>query len=202
MKKYVIILFSFLISFMLISCEKKVNNCEKVVEELKNIDSYSCDVQIEIRNDRQKLNYVGKEYYIKNLGYRFELGEDRIFVYKDNNIYIRDLKSGTDYSTSNDFDEVFKLSFIDEVIGLMYTNEEIKYSSKKIDEDEYVIINLKIPGNNRNITYLELYIDAKGNTPKYLKVYDKRKNEKVLIAYNNFSKNIEINEKLMNVDTK
>ena len=90
-----------------------------------------------------------------------------MFIYKtDDNIYISDKNNGTKYVQSKDFDEVLKLSFIGEYIGLLYTNEEIKYVIKNINDIEYTVIDLFIPGSNKNINNALLYVNTKSMIPE------------------------------------
>jgi outer membrane lipoprotein-sorting protein len=116
-----------------------------------------------------------------------------VFIYKtDDNIYISDKNNGTKYVQSKDFDEVLKLCFIGEYIGLLYTNEEIKYEMKKVKDIEYSIINLFIPGNNKNINNALLYVNSKSMIPERLVIYDIKGNEKINITYTNFLPNVKI----------
>lgn len=46
---------------------------EKTIDYLKSLDSYSCDINMKIENDKQTINYTGKQFYDKKYGYRFEL---------------------------------------------------------------------------------------------------------------------------------
>ena len=118
---------------LLTSCNKKPKNTNDILTFLKNMESYTTDMNMDIKNDKQTINYNAKQSYLRGGGYKLELNNSRVFIYKtDDNIYIRDKNNGTNYVQSKDFDEVLKLSFIGEYIGLLYTNEEIKYAVKKI----------------------------------------------------------------------
>jgi outer membrane lipoprotein-sorting protein len=39
---------------VLTSCSKKSRNAEDIISYLKNLQSYSCNVKIQIKNDKQK----------------------------------------------------------------------------------------------------------------------------------------------------
>ncbi len=186
--------------FLLIGCGNNEKNSEKIIDNLKNLDSYSCSVDMKIENDKQVINYKGKQFYDKKYGYRLELENNRVMVYKNNNIFVKDLKNGFKYSTDKNFDSVFKLSFIGEYIGLIYTNEKIKVSLKDIGNEKYQIIYLDIPGNNKNINKADLYIDIKTEKPKYLNIYDSNNKEKIKIEYSDFNFNPELNKDLFNID--
>lgn len=191
--------FAFLI--LSLGCNRNNRDTEKAIDYLKNLDSYTCDITMKIQNDKQVINYGGKQFYDKKYGYRFELEKSRILIYKDNKIFIKDLQNGLNYNTDRDFDSLFKLSFIGEYIGMIYTNETVKNSFKKINNEEYQVIHLDIPGNNKNISKSELYIDLKDNSPKYLRILDSKDREKVNIEYSNFKANTELQQELFDVNS-
>jgi len=168
MKKCALLLLCFLLmlSSMLTSCDKRPRDTNDITTYLKNMDSYTTEMNMDVKNDKQTINYKAKQSYLRGGGYKLELNKNRVFIYKnDNKIYVSDKNSGTKYVQSKDFDEVFKLSFIGEYIGLLYTNEEIKYVTKTINNIEYTVIELLIPGNNKNINKALLYVNNKSMLP-------------------------------------
>lgn len=182
-----------------VSCGKRNDDTEKNIDYLKNLDSYSCNINMKIENDKQVVNYDGKQFYDKRYGYRFELEKNRLMIYKDNKILVKDLQNGLKYDTDREFDSLFKLSFIDEYIGLIYTNEVVKSSSKKINNVEYQVIHLDIPGNNKNINKAELYIDKHNSVPKYVFIYDSKGKKKIDVEYSNFKANLELGKDLFEI---
>lgn len=190
---------SFIFLILLAGCGKNVRDTEKTIDYLKNLDSYSCDISMKIQNDKQIINYNGKQFYDKRYGYRFELEKNRILVYKENKIFVKDLQNGLSYDTDKDFDSVYKLSFIGEYIGLIYTNEKVESSFKNVNGEEYQIIHLDIPGNNKNISKSDLYVNLKDNSPKYLIIYDSKGREKINVEYSNFKSNPELQKELFGI---
>ena len=185
----------FSISLVVGGCAKK-SSSEEIIYSLKNIDSYTCDVNIDFKNDRQVISNSGKQYYDKNVGYRFDLGSDRTFTYKSNSIYVNDIKNGSRYTTDMDFDSVYKLTFINEYIGLLYNDEQIKTSIKTKDNIQYLAISLLIPGGNRNMKTAELFVETKTNLPEYLIIYDEKGNEKLNATYTNFKPDAQISSEI------
>ena len=126
-------------------------------------------------------------------GYKLELNKDRVFIYKaDDKIYISDKNNGAKYTQSKDFDEVLKLCFVGEYIGLLYTNEEIKYDIKTINDIEYTVIDLFIPGNNKNINNALLYVNNKNMLPEKLVIYDAAGKAKIEVTYTKFLPNVKL----------
>ena len=83
---------------------------------------------------------------------------------------------------------------------MLYTNEEIQYSYRYINDEEYQLIHYLIPGTNRSIDKAVLYIDTKELKPKKVYIYDRYGNESIEIIYSNFETNIEIDKSLFDVN--
>ncbi|BDR65432.1 germination lipoprotein GerS-related protein [Clostridium tetani] len=193
------VIFFYLTSFFY-SCNIKKDSSEDSLDVIKNIDSYSCDCIIKLKNESGLIEYNTIQHYKKKMGSIIELDKDRIFAYKNDKIYVKDLKNKSKYKLEKDFDEVFKLSILGEYIGLMYTNQDIKVNEKTVNGIEYDVVSLSIPGVNRNIRKGELYIDKKGKYPEGLKIFDERGKERITIQYKNFQGNIDIEDELFNID--
>ncbi|MCB2293410.1 hypothetical protein LGK95_07730 [Clostridium algoriphilum] len=197
MKKRALLLLSLLLilsSMLLTSCNKKPKDTNDITTYLKNMESYTTEMTMDIKNDKQTINYNAKQSYLQGGGYKLELNKNRVFVYKnDNKIYVSDKNNGTKYVQSKDFDGVLKLSFIGEYIGLLYTNEKIEYVSKTINGIDYTVIDLFIPGNNKNINKAMLYVNNKSMLPEKMLIYDLNNKEKIAIRYTKFLPNVKIN---------
>ncbi|WP_416044711.1 germination lipoprotein GerS-related protein [Clostridium tyrobutyricum] len=196
-----IFIMCFAVIFVFVSCGKKIKNTEEIINYLKDLDSYSCNVNIRIENDKQKINYTGKQLYDKKYGKRFELGKDRLFIYKQNKIFASDLSSGSNYNIDEDFDSLFKFCFIDEYVSLIYTNERVDNSFKNIYNEKYQVISLDIPGNNKNMCKAELYINAVSSVPRFLMIYNSNGEKMVNVEYTDFKSNIELKKDIFNIGT-
>lgn len=172
---------------------------ERVVDYIKNLRSYTSDSKLIVVNDKQAVEYSCKQYYDKGNGGRIEIGEDRILVYKNNKVFVSDLKANTKYTVDGDSDIIFKISMVSEYMRLMYTNEEMKLSSKNIEGIDYTVIELHIPHMNRNLVKGRLYINKDNSLPERLEILDKSNRIKVRVNYNNFIPNEEIDEGLFNL---
>jgi outer membrane lipoprotein-sorting protein len=198
LKKRILLLLSLLLllsSIILTSCGKKPKDANDITSYLKNMESYTTEMNMVVKNDKQVIIYKARQAYLRGGGYKLELNKDRVFIYKtDDKIYINDKNNGTKYTQIKDFDEVLKLCFIGEYIGLLYTNEEIKYSLEIIKDIEYTVIDLFIPGNNKNINNALLYVNNKTLIPEKLVIYDAMGKEKIEVTYTNFLPNVKIEE--------
>lgn len=201
MKKKLLILLSivFVLSVLFSGCKKGAKNPNEVMDFLKTLNSYSTSYTMEIINDKQTITYEGKQFYDKKLGYRLEIGEDRVSIYKDDKIYVQDVKNNLNYILNKDFDDIYKISFIKEYIKLLYTDEKIKYEFKNIESKKYQLIHLTIPGGSREMSRAVMYVDMKTNLPEKVLVYDEKGNERRKITYKNFEANAVLEEKLFKI---
>lgn len=201
MKKPLVVLFCIVLIFIVISvggCGIKKEDQKDTIGYFKALNSYSVYTDIEVKNDKQTINYSARQICSIGLGYRLELNKDIIMVYKDDKIYVTDLKSKQRYITDKKFDDVYRLSFLGEFIGLLYTNENIDCSYITKDYEEYELIKTSIPVNNRNISYGVLMVKVKGKTPARLTIYDSNNNERIIVSYKDFKANTDVDKSLFN----
>lgn len=194
MKKRLIVLFAFfcIIVLELCSCNEKGKNPNKAIKYLNNLKTYTCDVNIHIKNSRQEIEMECKQFYNKKYGHRLDIDKNRILLYNGNEIIVNDFNNKKRYSLDKNFDSVFKLSFVKEYINLLNTQENIKNEFISIKDKEYQIVYLDIPGNNRNIKKAKMYIDIENNFPYKIVIYNSKENEVINFVYKNFTPNCEI----------
>lgn len=202
MKKKVTLLVEIILLVALIivsGCSKK-KDPNTVTNFLKDLDSYSCDAKLEVINDKQVLDYSCRQYYNKKLGFRLDVNKERTLVYKGNEIYVKDAVNGAKYSNEKEFDTIYRLSFINEFLKYLYTNEEVKYSFKQIEGIDYQIIHIDLPGMNRNIRGAELYVNQKDYIPQRLLIYDANGRERVRVTYSSFNAEVELEQELFKTE--
>lgn len=201
-KRTLVLLWSILAVFCLLSwgCKRRVKDVNDILNHLKSLSSYSANINIKIKNDRQELIYECKQFYDKIQGYRLEVGSDRVQIYKEKKIYMKDNNNGSRYVLEDNFDQTYSLSFIGKYIGLLYTNETINYSLKEIEGISYQIIELLLPGNNRNMHRADMYINTRTYLPEKVIIYDWKAKERVFITYSDLKVNEEMSKELFKVD--
>lgn len=198
MKRILLIVVGLVMCF-LCSCGLKNRETKDAASYLKELNSYSVDMDIQVKNDKQKLDYSGRQIYAIGLGYRLELNNNRVMIYKGDKIYVSDMNNKQKYVTDKQFDEVLKLSFLGEYIGLLYTNEDIDRSYEVVNNEQYELIGTSIPSNNRNISYGVLYVKVHGKLPEKLIIYDDKDKETFFITYKNFIPNKNVSRALFDL---
>lgn len=197
LKKFLLVMLAVMFTTAL-GCARKQKSEKEVVEYLKNIKSYKCKASISILNNRQTIEYKCTAFYDEKLGARLEIGEDRVFIYKDKWIHVDDKISGRKYSIEESFDNLFYLAFVNKYIKLMYTNEDTKYYIQEESGRKVQLIELTIPDNNINMAKAVLYVDVKTLVPEKIMIYDNKDKERVRIVYSEFAANEKLNSELFN----
>lgn len=189
-----------LMAVVAVGCNARREKTKDLTSYFKNLKNYSVDVSITVQNDKQKIDYTGKQIYSLNLGYRFELNKERVLIYKNNKIYVSDLINGQKYTKDDSTDDIYKMSFIEEFIKLSYSKDDKDISFKDINGDKYEVINVSIPNNNRNIRKGSLYVNLKEKAPRTLALYDADGAPKIIIKYENFNSQVNIDKKAFNIN--
>lgn len=163
--------------------EKQID-INDIIKKVKDVNSYTCNVKIEIINAREKNTYEGIEKYKKNVGCKIQL-KDRTFIFKDEDIGVIDNVSTKDYKVSADFDEVLKYSFLNKYVSLIYTGQKLNFDEGSNNEN-ILLVDVILTGNNRNLYDGIMYYDVKDNVPKKIVIFDKDNRERVVYTYENF----------------
>lgn len=159
----------------------------KILELLNEIKTYRSSITIEVKNQRNNIKYEGIQVYKKNLGYKLVLNDSRTFIFKGDDIAVKDQESTRAYTLDKSFDEVFKYGFVGEFISLVYTNEDLNFEKKTIDGVNYYVITTLIPGSNNNIYKGIMYYSIEDYAPKKILILDINNEERVIFTYKNFN---------------
>ncbi len=164
----------------------KIDTPEEYVDYLRFINCYSTDIEYRVFNDKGKFQERATLLYAKDRGYKLTLGEDRVYIYNNDEITVKDLINGRSYILKSTFDEFYKWAFLKNYVELIYTNEEVKIYSENKEGKNYLFIELYIPEGNKNIEKGILIIDTETKAPEKLSIYDFKGNLKAEITYANF----------------
>lgn len=176
----------FLIAGLYIKNDKSYSQEQEAIDFLKEIKSYESDLTIEVNNARESNKYSGKQIYIKDVGYKLVLDDSRTFIFQGDDIKVKSEDGTKSYTVDKSFDEVYKYGFVGEYIGLIYTNEDLKFKRETYDGEECIIITTLIPGNNDNLFRGSMYYSINSHVPKKVVIFDNKDKERVVYTYNKF----------------
>ncbi|MBU5454668.1 germination lipoprotein GerS-related protein [Caproiciproducens sp. MSJ-32] len=161
---------------------------EEIIESLKNIKNYSAKVEYIIKNSRGEEREETNQYYCSEIGGRIDFGEDRIKIYKDDKILVRDNISKKEYEINKNMDNFHSLAFMNEMLNLPMAEGEIKEGQEEWGDTEYIELICEIPFKNEHLDKARIFIDKNNEVPIGVIIYDKKGNDKVRIIYKDFQK--------------
>lgn len=188
-KKLVIVALVFLVVIAVIVSifyKRRIDTPQEYVDYLRFIQCYSTEVNYFVTNDKGQFQEKAKIFYDAKKGYRLELGNERVHIYKDDEILVKDMNNDKTYKLKRDFDEFYKWAFLRDFIELIYTNEEVKIYSKNKEGKNCLFIELYIPGGNKNIDKGILQVNTETKAPEKISILDFKGNLKAEIIYSNF----------------
>ena len=139
------------IMFYVIKNRTTIMNEEDYLTRLKSLNKYSTDITMTFKNDRITDSYKGKLLFSREKGYMLELENGRKMIFNSDEIKVKDSISGDEYIRKSENDKIHKFIFLEEYIKLLYTDQKLNFTTQKEDEQEYLVIHLKINEENDNM---------------------------------------------------
>lgn len=161
-----------------------IPNNEEILEKMKNLNGYKANVSYTIINTQGKYEEETTQYYSKQYGTRVEFGQERVKIYKDGSINIKENKGNDEYEMAADFDSFYTLAFLNNILKDNYTS--IKEGQEEWGDIKYLEIDFNIDSKNNHIATGKVYIDKSKFAPIVLKIYDNKAEEKAIIKYKDF----------------
>ena len=170
---------------------------EEIIKSLKDIKAYETNVEFVIKNSRDEERQETKQYYLKDVGGRIEFGEERVKVYADNKILVKDNISNKEYYMEEEMDDLYSLSFLNKLLTYPIDNEGIKEGHEEWGETEYLEFTSELFLENNNLDKVRIFIDKQKRIPIGAIIYDKNNKDRVRIVYKDFNELKELDESLI-----
>lgn len=165
---------------------------EEIIESIKSIKSYTVEAEYTIKNSKGEYKQETKMYYCKDVGMRIEFDGDRVKIYKDGYINMKD--KNDEYELNESIDIVYPLSFYNNLLNNPI--ESIEENEQEWGDTKYLEILVNLPGNNKHLSKAKVYVDKENKKPLVSKIYDNNGKECITIVYKNFEEVKEIDKKL------
>ncbi len=180
------------------------NTLESIKNKLLTTKSYSCEVLVEVTNNKSTAEYRMKHLYKAPDKYRIEvvepdgtIGQTTVFSGDIAYVYHPDIKT---YLKLEGFQGTVEHdAFVGAFICYFKQLEKAKVDKKKVLDKEYYILELEPAGDNRYMRLQRLWVDASNGTPAKMEILDKDNNTTVLVTYSNFDANTGISDNLFEI---
>ena len=191
-----------LLGLMLAGCGKgaQLSEYDKVHNNLMDMKSYATDATVKYISNNGENEYVTKQYALSDGRYRMETTKPDEY---NGNVILFDGKMVWQYNPSAEENkvrvnapdkperaELILFSFVENMVKSM----DVGLEASSIDESMCTVLEAKIPGDNKFLASEKLWVDNESLCPKRLVVYDKDGKEKIVVDYENFEYNCEIED--------
>ena len=173
-------------------------NNEEIIRELKNIKCYETKVEYIVKNSKGEEREDTVQYYSKDKGVRVEFKDDKIKLYKEDGIHVKDNSSTGEYVIESDMDILHSMAFMNKILSYPLKSDSIKEGQEEWGDTIYIQVDTELFLNNEPFNSARIFINKKTKTPIGIVIYDKDGNDSVRIIYEDFKIVKEIDENLFN----
>ena len=173
-------------------------NNEEIIRELKNIKCYETKVEYIVKNSKGEEREDTVQYYSKDKGVRVEFKDDKIKLYKEDGIHVKDNSSTGEYVIESDMDILHSMAFMNKILSYPLKRDSIKEGQEEWGDTIYIQVDTELFLNNEHFNSARIFINKKTKTPIGIVIYDKDGNDSVRIIYEDFKIVKEIDENLFN----
>lgn len=171
-------------------------NNEEIIRELKNIKCYETKVEYIVKNSKGEEREDTVQYYSKDKGVRVEFKDDKIKLYKEDGIHVKDNSSTGEYVIESDMDILHSMAFMNKILSYPLKSDSIKEGQEEWGDTIYIQVDTELFLNNEHFNSARIFINKKTKTPIGIVIYDKDGNDSVRIIYEDFKIVKEIDENL------
>lgn len=200
---------SFFIMFVLAlaGCSNASDTDEyaNIQDKLVNMESYSCEAEVTFYSNKGENKYTINQQ-AKNDGRYFlettspDSVKGNIILFDGNMLwqYNPNLDSKISVGDKDKMErkEICLFTFLENYLK----SKDVALETANIDESIYTILEAKIPGGNKYFDSEKLFINNETKAPERLVIYDTNGKERILVTYNNFVYNPEIEDSKFNVE--
>ena len=201
MKRILLIVSFIIIMISLTSCkeitkEEEFNNIQKT---LNSISTYECKAEITIVGNKSSKDYKVYHKFKKPNKYIAEIiapednkGNKTMYNGKQVYLYNKSINQYEILKSYNITEE--KMLFLGYFLRNLNMAEEVEIDEEKVEDKDYIIIKLDIPGNNKYRVYEKLWVDKKTHIPYKLVIFDEKDKETVNVVYKDIEYNKDIQD--------
>lgn len=161
---------------------------EEIIEKLRDTPCYSANVEYIFKNTRGEEREETVQYFSKEKGAKIEFGQDRVKLYKDDGILIKDNISNKEYTMEKDMDKMHSIAFLENLLGNPILEGTLIEGQEEWGETQYIEFMTEIFLENEHLDKAKVYIDKENKAPIGAIIYDKQGNDRVRILYKDFKK--------------
>lgn len=167
------------------------NSFEKVSKKLLKLDSYTCEVTMRVANNKSINEYRLKHYFKSPGKYKIEVIEPKELegqttIYNGSSSYIYHPRIDQYLITENFSSSADYNAFVGAFMERLKSTEDLKVSSVKEGDKEFVIVEFAVSKPNRYMEQEKIWFDAENTVPVKAEIYGSDGKTNVQIYYDKF----------------
>lgn len=165
---------------------------EEIIGKLRDTPYYSVNVEYTVKNTRGEESEDTIVYYSKDKGSRIDFGQDRVKIYKDGSITIKDNIANKEYTMEEDMDKLHTIALMSNLLSFPIEEGSIEEGQEEWGEIQYITFTSELFFENDHLNKIRIYIDKNERIPLGAVIYDKDGKDRVKIIYRDFKRLKEI----------
>ena len=164
MKKKIIISLLLIIPFIsivlvIIFRAKFLPNNEDIIRELKNIKCYETKVEYIIKNTKGEEREDTIQYYSSEDGVRIEFEDEKVKVYKEDGIHVKDSSDSNEYVIDEGMDILHSLAFMNKILSYPLKSDSIKEGQEEWGDKIYIQVDTELFLENEHFNTARIFIN-------------------------------------------
>lgn len=197
----------FIMSTLLVGCIKGevINEYNNIQKKLTNMDSYSSKINVKYISNKGENEYNLFQQAKKNGKYKIEtlspeMVKGNIIIFDGKMVwqYNKNLNSKISIGEKDKLErkEISIFSFLEN----QAKSNEVAIETANTNEGIYTILEANIPGDNKYFNNEKLWVNNETKNPEKLIIYDKDGKERVIVTYEDFKYNPNLEDTLFNIE--
>lgn len=207
-KLFLLIILSLSLTFPLVGCSNNTNTISSykdIQEALMNMESYTSNLTITYISNKGETEYSVLQTVKKDGRYILETTapEDlagSFIIYDGNLIWQYNPHNEEKISVADkekmERQQISIFTFLENHLN----SQDITVETSATDESIYTVLEAVIPSNNTYFSTEKLWLNNSSNMPEKLVIYDKDGAERVIVVFNDFTYNPNIEDNIFNIE--
>lgn len=170
---------------------------EAIIQKLRDTPYYTTRVEYTVKNTRGEESEETVLYYSKDKGSRIDFGQDRVKIYKDGNVTVKDNISNKEYTMEEDMDKLHTIALMTNLLSFPIEEGSIEEGQEEWGDTQYIVFTSELFFENDHLDKIKVYVDKNEKVPLGAVIYDKDGKDRVRVIYKDFEKLKEMDDSIL-----
>lgn len=185
-KPFTILLFLFTIMLLLSSCNLFGDRGTRIIKNSEKKKEYSAKLNIKFINDKETTEENWEGTFSNDKVHIMLLGSGKTITWTNGKLVINVKENNINYSETQGADALYRYILPNEYIKKAKIGDGKKYFFTNKAGKEYLVVEVFIAGENKNLCKGIMYLDVKNYLPEKIIIYDNDGKEKVIVSYSDY----------------